>query len=66
MSEKKEWTKFKLYIPDKKRFEFYQKILKELGYSTSSRIWFLIESDLEQIIAVTKIIKKQKVKKNGK
>ena len=66
MSKKGKGFRKTFWFKDRARFDLYSKICKELGFSLSERIWELVLEDLERIIEVTKIIKKQKVKKDGK
>jgi len=52
--QKKKAVKFLLYVPreKEKEFELYKKLVKELGFTTSDRIFSMISIDLNFIISV--------------
>jgi hypothetical protein len=64
---KEKQTVFPLYIPKgkEKEFELYKKVVRELGLTVNARIWSMVQSDMETVIAVIEsIMKKEKKKEN--
>jgi AcrR family transcriptional regulator len=64
MSEQDKGTKRNVYFKSKKRYELFKAICEELGTNISERLNFLIEEDIERMIAVVQAYKESRGEKN--
>jgi len=57
-------TRKMVYFKSEKRYELFKAICKELGTNISERLNFLIEEDIERMIAVVQAYKESRGEKN--
>jgi hypothetical protein len=64
MTQKKNATKFLIYVPKgrEREFELYKKIVREMGLTVNERIWSMIFSDLETVMMLIENIMKKEIK----
>jgi len=60
MTEQDNGTKRNVYFKSQKRYELFKAVCEELGTNISERLNFLIEEDLQRMIACVDAYKKSK------